>query len=106
MIRKITVLLLTLPVLAACGPMSANTQVPPPPAEPQERPIAKCDASAVQRFVGQSATQETGAAILAQSGAKSLRWGPPESMWTMDYREDRVNVRYDAVMVITTVTCG
>ena len=106
MIRKTTALLLGLPALAACGPMSANTQAPPAPAEPQERPIAKCDASAVQQFVGQNATQDSGAAILAQSGAKTLRWGPPGSIFTMDYREDRVNVHYDTAMVISKVTCG
>lgn len=73
---------------------------------PQPPTSGKCDASAVQQFVGQNASQQTGNAILSQSGAKTLRWGPPDSMWTMDYREDRVNVRYDADMAITDVTCG
>lgn len=52
------------------------------------------------------ATGETGARILSASKAKTLRWGPPNSAWTMDYRDDRVNVRYDASMVITGITCG
>ena len=47
-----------------------------------------------------------GKAILAESGAEVLRWGPPNSAWTMDYREDRVNVRYDDEMKITEITCG
>jgi hypothetical protein len=47
-----------------------------------------------------------GTAILQESGAKLLRWGPPNSVWTMDYREDRVNIRYDENMTITYVTCG
>ena len=76
------------------------------PSEPLPRPAGKCDANPAQSFVGQSASPETGAAILEASGARSLRWGPPDSAWTMDYREDRVNVRYGRDMVITTVTCG
>ena len=47
-----------------------------------------------------------GAAIMKDTGAQSLRWGPPESAWTMDYRPDRVNVRYDREMKITEITCG
>lgn len=74
--------------------------------EPLRPAAGLCDKGAVQQFVGQQATSEVGEAILAASGAKSLRWGPPRSAWTMDYREDRVNVRYDDAMVITAVTCG
>lgn len=65
-----------------------------------------CNADPAQRYVGQSATVATGAAVLKDSGARTLRWGPPNSAWTMDYREDRVNVRYDAAMAITGITCG
>ena len=65
-----------------------------------------CNAQAAQAFVGQAATQKTGAAIREASGARILRWGPPDSAWTMDYRQDRVNVRYDHEMMITTISCG
>ena len=95
MIDRLTVLALASTVLAGCMTMSGNEAAPTQPAT-----------SAVQQFVGQRASQQTGDAILAQSGAKTLRWGPPDSMWTMDYREDRVNVRYDGDMAITAVTCG
>lgn len=75
--------------------------------EPIEKPVTnRCDAAPVQYHVGHDATQAMGSAILAESGAKTLRWGPPDSVWTMDYREDRVNVRYDRDMKITAVTCG
>ena len=36
----------------------------------------------------------------------TLRWGPPNAAWTMDYRQDRVNVRYDERMKIVEITCG
>jgi len=67
---------------------------------------ATCDAAPAQYHVGHDATSEMGAAILKESGARTLRWGPPDSAWTMDYRVDRVNVRYDRDMKITAVTCG
>ena len=65
-----------------------------------------CNAAQAQSHIGHDATQARGAAILKDSGARSLRWGPPRSAWTMDYREDRVNVRYDDAMKITEITCG
>lgn len=74
--------------------------VPPPPV-----PMT-CNADKVQYHVGHDATQAMGGAILKDSGARTLRWGPPGGAWTKDYREDRVNVSYDGNMKITEVTCG
>jgi hypothetical protein len=65
-----------------------------------------CNAEPAQYHVGHAATQAMGAAILKDSGARTLRWGPPRAAWTMDYRSDRVNVRYDDAMKIVDVTCG
>ena len=67
---------------------------------------AMCDADAASEYVGQKATAENGARILDETGARQLRWGPPDSAWTMDFRPDRVNVRYDRAMTITEITCG
>jgi hypothetical protein len=79
---------------------SGTDPVPPPP-----RPMI-CDAGAAQNHVGRDATKSVGEAILRDSGARTLRWGPPGAAWTMDYREDRVNVRYDGQMKIVEITCG
>ena len=90
--------------LAGCA---ATGSAPDPAAATPEAPAAMtCKAQAVQNFIGQDATQAKGTAILKDSGARTLRWGPPNSAWTMDYREDRVNVRYDEAMKITGITCG
>lgn len=104
MTRHIAILSIATAWLTGC----AMTPPPAPASSPEaEQPTtAMCDAAAVKSFVGENATGKVGAEILARSGAKSLRWGPPRSAWTMDYREDRVNVRYDDDMVITEVTCG
>jgi hypothetical protein len=65
-----------------------------------------CKPEPGQQFVGQRATAEVGAAILRSTRAGNLRWGPPRSAMTMDFRTDRVTVAYDDAMVITMVTCG
>ncbi|MEM7781146.1 MAG: I78 family peptidase inhibitor [Pseudomonadota bacterium] len=90
------------------------SQVAPPVAEepangPQRPPrdmLGVCNAQPVQIYVGETVTTDLGATILSESGAKSLRWGPPRSAWTMDYRNDRVNVRYDDNSTIIAITCG
>lgn len=89
--------------LTGCSTTGAVGSSDPAQAEPQAQ---RCVAAAVQAYVGQRADQAAGAAILKASGARSLRWGPPGAAWTRDFRHDRVNVQYDAGMIIERVTCG
>lgn len=65
-----------------------------------------CDAGAVQDVLGTVATQDAGAALLQRSGARTLRWVPPRSAVTMDFRPDRLTVSYDDDMKITRIGCG
>lgn len=100
--------LLALP-LAACGGYGETTSTPAPEPDYEEREAGAddlCDASGLQDHIGHKATAESGAKLLELSGARTLRWGPPNSAWTMDYRQDRLNVRYDQEMAITAITCG
>ncbi|MCK0127399.1 I78 family peptidase inhibitor [Erythrobacter sp. F6033] len=93
--------------LAACTGSYSAPETSVDPAEPIKRPLGMtCDASFAQHHVGEKVTQELGLVIREETGAKSLRWGPPNSAWTMDYSETRVNVRYDETMTITAITCG
>ena len=89
-------LLLASALLGACAPA-----VPPANANG-----GTCNADGTGGFIGQFVSQALGAQILAATGARSLRWGPPEGVMTMDYREDRVNVFYNAANQIQRVTCG
>lgn len=89
--------------LAACATTSADEPAAPAP-EPGE--AAMCDAAPAQSFVGRKATGEIGAQIVEATGARQLRWGPPRTAFTMDFRPDRVNVIYDDDMTITKITCG
>ena len=66
----------------------------------------KCQAEELERYVGQASSAENGASILRESGAKTLRWIPHGSAITMDYSEQRVNVRLDPQSRIEGVTCG
>ena len=90
--------------LAACTGNAGPGDTPP--AGSPDGMAGACDAAPAQYHVGHDATAAIGAAILKDSGAETLRWGPPNSAWTMDYRANRVNVRYDEAMKITEITCG
>ncbi len=89
-------------VLSSCSASPDMVASAPAPAETPQL----CKAEPAQYHVGHDATQAVGAAILKDSGARTLRWGAPRSAWTMDYRQDRVNVRYDDAMKIIDITCG
>jgi len=90
--------------LAACAGYSDPAETPSD--QPPQASSGACDAEAAQYHIGHDATEAMGAAILKDSGAETLRWGPPNSAWTMDYRANRVNVKYDEAMKITEITCG
>lgn len=98
--KPVLLTLLALP-LAACATSQQSGEAPPAATSG-----GTCDAAPAQYHIGHDATSAMGAAIMKDTGAQSLRWGPPESAWTMDYRPDRVNVRYDREMKITEITCG
>jgi hypothetical protein len=65
-----------------------------------------CSTAGTDQFVGKAGTKETGAAILRATHAAVLRWAPPNTMLTMDYREDRVTIWLDAASTITKIRCG
>ena len=65
-----------------------------------------CNAQPGQLFVGQKADGAAGLAIRQATGADEVRWAPPRSAMTMDFKEGRVTVAYDDAMTITAVTCG
>ncbi|MET4131846.1 hypothetical protein ABIE62_000962 [Porphyrobacter sp. MBR-155] len=91
--------------LAGCATYGADA-APEQAAAPPAPEAMMCNAEPVQYHIGHDATQAMGTAILKESGARTLRWGPPRSAWTMDYRQDRVNVQYDDQMKIIAITCG
>ncbi|MFN4037995.1 MAG: I78 family peptidase inhibitor [Erythrobacter sp.] len=102
MAQRVLIMAAATGILGACAGSTGEVASAPAPAEVPR----VCNAEPAQYHVGHDATEAMGAAILKDSGARTLRWGPPRSAWTMDYRQDRVNVRYDDAMKIIDITCG
>ena len=65
-----------------------------------------CNAEPGQLFVGQKADGASGLAIRQATGADEVRWAPPRTAMTMEFKEGRVTVAYDDAMTITAVTGG
>lgn len=75
--------------------------------EPPVRELpGECNAARVQDRLGQRATAELGGLLLRETGARTLRWVPPRTAVTMDFRADRLTVSYDDDMVIERISCG
>jgi len=95
---RLAAALLAVGSLAGCA---ATTNAPPPPA-----PAGTCDAGPAQGLLGRQAGAATGAELLRLTGAKVLRWVPPRTAVTMDFRPDRLTVSYDDTMTIDRIACG
>lgn len=97
---------LTLPLvslsLIGCAPETPGYQVPPP----ETQQATPCGAEKLARFIGVARTDAISAEVASISGAKAIRWIAPGMAVTMDFREDRLNVRLDEKSVITTFVCG
>ena len=66
----------------------------------------ECEASTAQSLIGRTADIALGEEVLAATNARVLRWIPPDSAVTMDYRTDRVSVAYDRGNNVTSIRCG
>ena len=65
-----------------------------------------CDSTKAQKLVGRARSARLGEEALRLSGATTLRWIPPGGMVTMDYREDRLNLRLDSKNKVVKIGCG
>jgi len=71
-----------------------------------QSPPGACNADAAQSLLGQKATLDMGGKLQAMTGAKTVRWVPPRTAVTMDFRADRLTVSYDDDYVIDRISCG
>ncbi len=95
------------PVAAAAILAGCTTVSPSAPGErPVREPAGECDAAGVQDMIGQRATAEVGERLLAGTGATTLRWVPPRTAVTMDFRPDRLTVSYNDNMILERISCG
>ena len=65
-----------------------------------------CSNDGLQQYVGQPATADLGAQVLATSGARTLQWVASGMMVTMEFRADRVRVYLDEQNRVERLSCG
>jgi hypothetical protein len=65
-----------------------------------------CNASGLGNLVGREGTAELSAEAQRRSGARQLRVIRPGDAVTMDFREDRLNIRLDAAGRVESFDCG
>lgn len=65
-----------------------------------------CDAGAAEMLIGETPSQALGTRVMNLTGARQLRWIGPGMAVTMEFREGRVNVYYDADYRVERISCG
>jgi len=88
-----------LALMSLAGVAACATTAPPPVG------VLRCDATPAKAFIGQSASQDIGARMLAASGASVIRWVGFGQVVTMEFREGRLTVGLDAQNRVSNVAC-
>ena len=84
----------------AMQPVPATTTAAAPPT------TTACNADAAKDAVGKQATPEVIEQARIAAGATLARALRPDMMITMEYRDDRLNLRTDTANVVASVSCG
>lgn len=69
-------------------------------------PEGPCRNEALGQFVGQPASQQLGAKMMAESGARIIRWVQKGGIVTMDFSPARLTVQLDDANRVETARCG
>jgi hypothetical protein len=88
-------------LLGACTTMPSTDDTPP-----QDKAPGLCNAAMLGWTVGKVADQALVEKAHAESGAKLVRLLRPGQMVTMEYSEQRLNIRVDANNVVEGYSCG
>src|SRR5688572_24598194 len=94
--------------LAACGQTTTTTTVTEEPVAeaPVATPATAEEATAQDTCGASGYASMIGTNIAAVTLPTTVRVIAPDTVVTMDFRADRVNIRTDAQGVITAVDCG
>ncbi|MDQ3145272.1 MAG: I78 family peptidase inhibitor [Pseudomonadota bacterium] len=95
---RLALALFTLPLAACTANMAGHAMM--------SGPMGTCRPDALPSFVGQPATQELGARLLAASGARNIRWVAKGMMVTMDFSPERLTVYLDENNRVERASCG
>lgn len=90
--------------IVATIPLAACATAEPPAMD--QRPGFVCKDGSLPSFVGQTASQELGARMLAATRARTIRWVAKGMMVTMDFRADRLTVYLDGANRVERASCG
>lgn len=74
--------------------------------DPQALVSAHCNAQSLSRYNGQHGTAQLYNQMMQQSGASIQRILTPQSIMTMDYRDNRLDIRVDNQGDVLNATCG
>jgi len=69
-------------------------------------PVGSCRNDGLGQFVGQPASQDLGARMLAESGARTIRWVPKGAIITMEFSPDRLTIMLDGSNRVEAARCG
>ena len=93
-------------LLAGCAGPAREAPYTTTPIPDKDAGGFECSAESAQYAVGQKTSVELASELMKKTGSKTLRWMPPRTAATMDFRNDRLNIVYDDSMVITQISCG
>jgi hypothetical protein len=91
--------------LLAAG-CSSTAEQPGRAAAPSAVTPDSCTSSAVEHLKGQTATPELLEQARQQAGASTARILTPNSVVTLEYNGQRLNLNVDDQRVVTRVSCG
>lgn len=91
------ILVVTALAIAGCGHRSRPARGADP---------SVCDIRRLKVLVGRPGSAVAASEALRLSGARTIRWVPPGSAVTMDYRPDRLNVVLSGDKKVRRFTCG
>ena len=98
--RRLISIFALLPIAACTVATSDQT------ASASGEPVGTCRNDSLAQFVGQVASQDLGARMLAASGALTIRWVPKGGVITMDFNPSRLTIQLDGSNRVETANCG
>jgi hypothetical protein len=92
----------------ACSTAQAPASQPPADSPPLHgtTPGHKCDPANIQQFVGKQKSNALEQEMLRASGAAIVRWVPPGTAVTMEFRFDRLTVFLDSSNRVERISCS
>lgn len=97
---RLTVLMVLSSALIGCQSQSVE------PIQNSNDTAGRCNASAVQKFVGEQASPELLDQARHQSGAAIARILRPGDFVTLEYNDQRLTLSTDETMKVQRITCG